>query len=1007
MDNIMPKHNPWRGLASYRDPFKYEVSGEEYRYKFCGRDSETKDIVKLIDNNLLITLYGRTGVGKTSLLNAGVFPILRQRGYFPVYMRLAQESTGKSYAEAIISKINNSALTIHKKRNTTIDYSSTVSLWEYFCTTSFSYQDQHNIYPIIVLDQFEEIFYGDKEKAKLLLLQIRKLLSDDLAIPEGYSTDTNFRFVLSIREDNLFLLEDSIDELSLDELKENRFRLRPMSEKNARFVILEPGSGCIDQNESEAIINKIVKISKDNDGSISSLILSFICSLLYEQAKAANEDSPVITLKQIPETKDSADKILTDFYIKFTNKKQRHIIEENLLTEDGHRKPSNIDNSKIATLLTGRTRILQKIETDTGEKVEIVHDRLAKVIYNQRRRRDSNRFRNLLRIVVLLCLAVTFHTAIISSWTSSISNNIMATYINSNQCDELENPKELYINKFNDNDIYEDRDSPIERIYIGANVGAIESILIMKDSVEFIVSPNNKYFKWKQIKSSSGEIGYLCRTNSPNEALYMQNDIYSNGEYRLPVGVDVLSYHGTTIRHKATLPHYGERNIVIHNEDIKWYQDDRYISSLEFKGVKEIPSYAFMNCDSLKFVNLKDVEKINNSAFEDCDNLTEITFDNEVTIGSRAFSKCIKLAKVHLPKTVSGTESYAGQLFDFCLNLKEVYLPDVVYNMKDIWNMFSFCPNLHTIHCSGKSHFREEAKTGIWYYDSIPAIFSNCKISDYKSDDNAFRVNSGFVSHDGIYINILTQFMKEDEHGNYYVPGISSCFIFRVNKDSKLTLPQYEQGKYHVINLCMNEIKDIYTPVATPEAFDISFSYSTTDTKHITLHVPYDCQIRYLASKVGSKYKKIVQEGKNKRIVDTLTFWWDGIKWNFRKYDSLFYPAIVVGLILLFACFYYIRIRQMKNNGFVIKKKAVSAGIIGDIVALVGFIPVYWMIYVILQNHINLKYGMDDNDYLHLSMVAGTLGGIISAYLCAYLFVFAGKGKIFKSVERMVKGGLN
>ena len=32
-------------------------------------------------------LYGRSGLGKTSLLRAGLFPLLRERHFLPVYVR--------------------------------------------------------------------------------------------------------------------------------------------------------------------------------------------------------------------------------------------------------------------------------------------------------------------------------------------------------------------------------------------------------------------------------------------------------------------------------------------------------------------------------------------------------------------------------------------------------------------------------------------------------------------------------------------------------------------------------------------------------------------------------------------------------------------------------------------------------------------------------------------------------------------------------------------------------
>lgn len=397
----MKNYNPWRGLASYKDP-----QNSKHEYKFCGRRMETVELVKLVDNSLFVTLYGRTGVGKTSLLNAGVFPILRQRGYFPVYIRLSQESTDKSYAEAIVRKIEASGLVISNSVETSIDDSASATyLWSYFHTTRFEYEGKE-VYPVVVLDQFEEIFFFHKEKADLLLQQVYALLTDNLVLPEGYSAATNYRFIASIREDNLYLLEDRIDELSLQLYKDNRYRLRPLGARAAAAAILEPGEKYIvvDAEEASRIVEKIIDVSKDEDGTISSLILSLICSLMYEQAAKLNAGKPLISASLVPASRENTDRLLADFYLGNTTKVQRKLIEENLLTDDGHRVAARIDLPDREKLLSGGKRILQIVETDKGEKIEIVHDRMAEVIYMQRRKRDSNKFRNLLRVIVVLAL---------------------------------------------------------------------------------------------------------------------------------------------------------------------------------------------------------------------------------------------------------------------------------------------------------------------------------------------------------------------------------------------------------------------------------------------------------------------------------------------------------------------------------------------------------------------------------------------------------------------------
>ena len=272
----MARKNPWRGLASYEEP-----QGNAQDYLFCGRDEETLDMVRLIENNLFVTLYGSSGIGKTSLLKAGVIPILRRKDYFPLYVRLSQENDKKSYAEAIVDKLRNSGL--QDERNAVqehADGNDRLYLWEYFATTRFRNADGRKVYPVIILDQFEEVFRdADKRKAELLLKQIYLLLNDELEMPtaEGYSSETNYRFVASIREDFLFVLEDSIDENSLDLYKNNRYRLRPMKPENAKQVVLIPGKDCIEESQKQEVSEKIVSLAKRNkNGDIETLLLSLV-----------------------------------------------------------------------------------------------------------------------------------------------------------------------------------------------------------------------------------------------------------------------------------------------------------------------------------------------------------------------------------------------------------------------------------------------------------------------------------------------------------------------------------------------------------------------------------------------------------------------------------------------------------------------------------------------------------------------------------------------------------
>src|SRR5436190_11557230 len=75
----LDRENPWPGLA----PFTEAQSAQ-----FFGRDAEIKTLSRRVQGDPLTVLFGQSGLGKSSLLQAGVFPRLRSADFCPVYLRL-------------------------------------------------------------------------------------------------------------------------------------------------------------------------------------------------------------------------------------------------------------------------------------------------------------------------------------------------------------------------------------------------------------------------------------------------------------------------------------------------------------------------------------------------------------------------------------------------------------------------------------------------------------------------------------------------------------------------------------------------------------------------------------------------------------------------------------------------------------------------------------------------------------------------------------------------------
>lgn len=393
----MNKSNPWPGLASYTSS-----------YQFCGRTTSSAELINLIENYNFVTLYGRTGVGKTSLLRAGVFPILKEYNLVPIYIRLGQLAKGTPYSKGLVDEIakNVDAIRASDKFILSSGYEEVDYLWKYFHTRKFTSAEHERkapiteVCPVIVLDQFEELFVRDEEDTQLFLSQIHLLIRDTLVVPDapGYVKKINCRFVVSLREDRLYNLEEAIDRCNLPGLRGNRYRLRPLSKSEAIEAIVIPGRHLIDNQERELVADKIIDFTKEN-GQISSLMLSLICSQLYEGL----QDNEKISLKMVEERSANSLKRFYENAIEDLNfsTDQRNEFEE-MFVDNGHRKIVNIreyqkkvPNGEMLYTID-RKKILSKIiiASSNDEEhtfLELAHDRLAMAIEEIRKEREIDK----------------------------------------------------------------------------------------------------------------------------------------------------------------------------------------------------------------------------------------------------------------------------------------------------------------------------------------------------------------------------------------------------------------------------------------------------------------------------------------------------------------------------------------------------------------------------------------------------------------------------------------
>ena len=174
-----------------------------------GRQQDIKRLKQRIGDtqHRLTVLYGPSGVGKSSVVEAGLIPTLRQTTIGPcdvvpvllsVYTSWVQE-LGKALTAAL------GALSISAKLAT--DCKSPEAILE-----QLRHNEQHHLLTVLILDQFEEFFFIYKTPAKRK--RFFEFLRTCLNIPF-------VKVVLSIREDYLHYLLEGSRRVQLDVINDN------------------------------------------------------------------------------------------------------------------------------------------------------------------------------------------------------------------------------------------------------------------------------------------------------------------------------------------------------------------------------------------------------------------------------------------------------------------------------------------------------------------------------------------------------------------------------------------------------------------------------------------------------------------------------------------------------------------------------------------------------------------------------------------------------------------
>jgi hypothetical protein len=431
------------------------MSQERYRYPgvnpfkpteeniFFGRDPDIEQLYELILLEKLVTLFGKSGYGKSSLLNAGILPRFEaarkdSTEYFlPLQIRFGAYVPGK-LAVAPVEQVKQrlaEALEPAAAMAFVDNLSASPSLWQEFKKRQ---SPEHPRF-LLIFDQFEELFTYPPEQQTAFKKQLAELLY--VAIPQNIRDkaeelpDEDYdrlvrrlevKTVFAIRSDQLSLLDQLKD--ALPAILRIRYELKPLQAEQARMAIVQPAAlpstdghpfstapfaytpGAVD-----TVIANLAESQQGNQGGIESFLLQMICreieyAVHNGQVKQRNEaDQALVTEAELPDISNIYDQYYKRNLSTLPADQQeaaRRVIEEGLLLvkedSDEEARRLSVDggalidryraqgvNEALLDALVNAFLLRRERNSIGGFNYEICHDTLIKPIAQSRQERRA------------------------------------------------------------------------------------------------------------------------------------------------------------------------------------------------------------------------------------------------------------------------------------------------------------------------------------------------------------------------------------------------------------------------------------------------------------------------------------------------------------------------------------------------------------------------------------------------------------------------------------------
>lgn len=405
--------NPWPGLESFQE------SAHDY---FFGRTEEATTLLGHVLDTPVTVLYGRSGLGKTSILRAGLFPLLRERHLLPVYVRLELQQGAAALSHQLRQSIRNA---IRLQVPDAMLPADDESLWEYLHRKDFELWSTQNylLTPVIVVDQFEEIFtlgervpelveefrnaFGDLAENRIPA-DLASRIDQDEAVADRFDLRSRkYKLLISLREDFLPSLEEWCG--LIPALGRPRVRLRRLRAAQALDAVHKPAAHLITRELATRVVGIVAgeelqrgHVAANAEGEspngdfanadVEPALLSLFCRELNEERK--RRGLPRFDEQLVEDAKRNT---LSNYYVSCVHGMPPRVasfIETELITEKGFRDfyiredavPTHLTEEELDRLI--ELRLLRLEDREGAQWIELTHDVLTDVV---REHRDARR----------------------------------------------------------------------------------------------------------------------------------------------------------------------------------------------------------------------------------------------------------------------------------------------------------------------------------------------------------------------------------------------------------------------------------------------------------------------------------------------------------------------------------------------------------------------------------------------------------------------------------------